>query len=95
MWVSFVNYGAYAISRRGDSSDTISLSPPPSMERRGSRARRRMLTVDTGLAEATYATYNNGAFRTEHQYATVGEDDNPPVIDTTSVEVERKADGKQ
>lgn len=56
-------------------------SPARGMERRGSRARRRLLsglTVDTAL----------GGFG-------VGEEEDPPaVIDTTSVEVERKADGK-
>eukprot|EP00904_Undaria_pinnatifida_P013846 jgi/Undpi1/9592/HiC_scaffold_27.g12048.m1 len=55
-------------------------SPARGMERRGSRARRRLLsglTVDTAL----------GGFG-------VGEEEDPPaVIDTTSVEVERKADG--
>lgn len=83
------------MSRRGDSADTIALSPPPSMERRGSRARRRMLTVDTGLAEAT-CNNNGGGSETGQEYGAGGEeDDNPPVIDTTSVEVERKADGER
>lgn len=84
------------MSRRGDSADTIALSPPPSMERRGSRARRRMLTVDTGLAEATCNNNNGGGSGTGQEYGAGGEeDDNPPVIDTTSVEVERKADGER
>lgn len=50
-----------------------------------------MLTVDTGLAEATC---NSGGLGMEQEYGAGGEGDNPPVIDTTSVEVERKADGK-
>lgn len=51
-----------------------------------------MLRVDTGLAEATC---NNGGSGTQREYGAGDEDNNPPVIDTTSVEVERKADGKQ
>lgn len=82
----------FVVSRRGDSGETIALSPSPSMERRGSRARRRMLTVDTGLVEDTC---NNGGVGAEQGYDPGGVDDNPPVIDTTSVEVKRKADGKQ
>lgn len=63
------------------------------MERRGSRVRRRMLTVDTGLAEAT--CNNGGGLGAGQGYGAGGEEDEPPVIDTTSVEVKRKADGKQ
>ncbi|CBN74534.1 Ca2+/calmodulin-dependent protein kinase kinase beta and related serine/threonine protein kinases [Ectocarpus siliculosus] len=57
------------------------------MERRGSRARRRMLAVDIAAAEASG---NNSSFGVKQNER---EQDDPPVIDTTSVEVERKADG--
>eukprot|EP00752_Nemacystus_decipiens_P002377 g2245.t1 len=79
------------MSMRGDSADTIAMSPPPSMERRGSRARRRMLTVDTRLAEST--CNNGGSSATGEECGDGGEGSDPPVIDTTSVEVQRKADG--
>ncbi|CAM9938125.1 unnamed protein product, partial [Ectocarpus sp. 4 AP-2014] len=81
---------------RSDSVDTILLTPAPNvvstasvpatMERRGSRARRRMLALDTAAAEAPS---NNGSLGVEQNER---EQDDPPVIDTTSVEVERKAD---
>ncbi|CAN0473954.1 unnamed protein product, partial [Ectocarpus sp. 12 AP-2014] len=57
---------------RSDSVDTILLTPAPTvvstasvpamMERRGSRARRRMLAVDTAAAEAPS---NNGSLGVE------------------------------
>lgn len=54
-----------------------------------------MLTVDTELAQATC---DDGGLTTERVHTggsgSTG-DDNPPVIDTTSAEVERKPDGKQ
>lgn len=48
-----------------------------------------MLAVDTAAAEAPS---NNGSPGVEQNGR---EQDDPPVIDTTSVEVQRKADGKQ
>lgn len=69
------------------------------MERRGSRARRKLLAIDTGPAEARCD--NNDVSGSEPlQQSKYGqeedkvEEEDPPVIDTTSVEVERKADGK-
>lgn len=70
------------------------MSPLPApVERRGSRARRRLLAVDTGLGEAGC---DNGVSGLELGREGRGgdEEEDSPVIDTTSVEVERKVDGK-
>ena len=53
-----------------------------------------MLTVDTGLAEAT-GNNNDGLGAGGQVYGAGGEDDDLPVVDTTSAEVERTADGEQ
>ncbi|CAM9312213.1 unnamed protein product [Pylaiella littoralis] len=69
------------------------MSPLPApVERRGSRARRRLLAVDTGLGEAGC---DNGVSGLELKREGRGGDEkeDPPVIDTTSVEVERNVDG--
>lgn len=74
-----------------------SLSAPT--ERRGSRARRRLLVVDTGPTEAGCDNDMSGSEPRQQgedreEEKEEGEEEDPPVIDTTSVEVERKADGK-
>lgn len=71
-----------SLSDEGPKAETRSPSPLPGRrERRGSRSRRRLLSGLTVDTELAASAFGDG--------------DDPPVIDTTSVEVERKPDGER